>query len=166
MFVVSVFAGSCAKLSKKEKRQDDEQVFMNIMNMPHIHLGTAPPGYHREWVTHTAHCHGFANLSKARDVYVVYSPEFEGLGHRWILQIYPDGDRHAAEGMTSLFLWNMSDKAIEVDYGFSVNDADGKQVVCIDDGDGPVSFGPVGSVNSGKGIHDFALRSELMSATR
>jgi len=75
---------------------------------------TAPPGYHREWATHTAHCHGFANLSKARGVYVVYSPEFEGLGHQWILQIYPDGDRHAAEGMTSLFLWNMSDKAIDV----------------------------------------------------
>ena len=68
----------------------------------------------------------------------------------------------------------MSDKAIDISYGFSVNDGDGKQVVCIDDGDdgkississaGPVSFGPVGAVNSGKGIHDFALRSELISA--
>ena len=63
------------------------------------------------------------------------------------------------KGMTSLFLWNMSDKAIDISYGFSVNDGDGKQVATGRSA-APRNFSSAG----GLGIHDFALRSELMSA--
>jgi hypothetical protein len=67
----------------------------------------------------------------------VKSPTFEGFGNQWRLKLYPGGDTTAVEGMMSLFLQNMSDKAIEIDFGFSVNDGNGKQVVYKDH---PVRF--------------------------
>jgi len=33
-----------------------------ITTSSHTHVGTAPPGYHDKWVTHTVHWHGFASL--------------------------------------------------------------------------------------------------------
>jgi hypothetical protein len=50
------------------------------------------------------------------------------LGNPWRLDIYPGGDFIAANGMVSLYLYNMSNKAIEIDFGFSVNVGNGKQV--------------------------------------
>jgi hypothetical protein len=93
----------------------------------HTHVGTAPPGYQNEWVTHTVHWHGFESLSSERDEYIP-SPEFMLVGNQWYLELYPGGDDDAAEEMASLYLENMSNKSIEVEYGFSVNDGNGKQV--------------------------------------
>jgi hypothetical protein len=39
------------------------------------------------------------------------------LGNQWLLAIYPGGNEHADEGMVSLFLWNMSEKSIDIDFG-------------------------------------------------
>ena len=59
----------------------------------------------------------------------VDSPEFMLLGNEWRLQIVqPGGDEEAGEGMVSLFLYNVSNKAIDIDFGFSVSDGNGKQV--------------------------------------
>jgi hypothetical protein len=93
----------------------------------HTHVGTAPPGYQNEWVTHTVHWHGFPSLPVERDEYVD-SPEFMLLGNQWCLAITPGGEEDAEEGMVSLYLQNMSDKAIDIDFAFSVNDENGKQV--------------------------------------
>jgi N-acetyl-beta-hexosaminidase len=41
--------------------------------------------------------------------------------------IFPGGSANAVKEW-SLYLWKKSDKAIEIDYGFSVNDGNGKQV--------------------------------------
>jgi hypothetical protein len=46
--------------------------------------------------------------------------------------LFPGGDRVALEGLASLYLFNMSNKAIKLDFRFSVNDSDGKQVLLID----------------------------------
>ena len=94
----------------------------------HAHVGTSPPDYHQEWVTHTVHVHGFGSLPSEQGEFVD-SPEFMLLGNEWRLAIYPGGDDDADEGMVTLYLFNESDKAIEIDYGFSVNDGNGKQVV-------------------------------------
>ena len=94
----------------------------------HTHVGTAPPGYQNEWVTHTVHYHGFKSLSTERGA-SVDSPEFMLLGNPWLLAIYPGGLATADEKMVSLYLYNMSDKAIDIDFAFSVNDGYGKQVV-------------------------------------
>ena len=129
----------------------------------HTHVGTAPPGYHDKWVTHTVHWHGFANLSAEQDV-GVFSSDFEGFGNQWSLWIYPGGENDTAEGMTSIYLWNMSEEAIEMDYGFSVNDENGKQVV-HKRSHGPINFDPHGVGNgSSRGWKDFATRLTLLSS--
>ena len=69
-------------------------------------MGTPPPGYDEEWVTHTVHWHGFASLSAAEEGESVDSLEFMLLGNQWRMQIYPGGDEDAAEGRVSTFLWN------------------------------------------------------------
>ena len=78
-------------------------------------------------MTHTVHWHGFGGLPSEQGEFVD-SPDFKGLGNQWRLKFYPGGDLTADEGMVSLYLYNMSDKAIEIEYGFSVNDGNGKQV--------------------------------------
>jgi len=139
-----------------------------IMDAPttasaHTHMGTPPPGYDEDWVTHTIHCHGFASLSAAEEGESVDSPDFMLLGNQWRMQIYPGGDTAAAEGMTSLFLYNKSNKAIEIDYGFSVNDGRGKRVAYKRSGATPRNFAPVGGDKDHWGS-DLAERTTLMSS--
>jgi hypothetical protein len=62
--------------------------------------------------------------------------------------------------MVSLCLNNMSNKAIEIDYGFSVSHGNGKQVAYYRS-DGPKHFG---GVQSFKGWRNFAKHSTLLSS--
>jgi hypothetical protein len=121
-----------------------------------IHIGTAPPGYNEGWVTRTVHFHGFTNSSMERGV-SVDSPEFEGLGNQWCVRI-----SNGAEGMTSLFLQNMSDKVIDIDFGFGFIDDNGKQVGYKRSYTPVQNFVPMG----GDGDHwgfEVATRSKLWS---
>ena len=153
--------------AKRTRQTPEIYRFLFIMSAPitassHTHVGTPPPEYHEEeWVTHTVHFHGFGSLSAERGARV-YSPEFMLLGNQWRLKMYPSGRRDADEGMAFLGLNNMSDKAIDIDYGFSVNDGNGKQVA-YQQTDYPRNFGPVGTTNSGRGF-DFVKRSKLMQS--
>jgi hypothetical protein len=86
------------------------------------------------------------------------------LGNPWLLAIYPGGNEHAEEGMVSLGLDNMSNKAIDIDFGFSVNDGNRKQVVYKRPAR-PEHFAPVGTDDiSGRGFVNFATRSSLLSS--
>jgi hypothetical protein len=77
--------------------------------------------------------------------------------------MYPGGyGDDAEEGMVTLCLWSMSNKAIEIYFGFNVNDGNGKQVA-YQRSTGPRNFGPVGADNNSRGF-DFAERSILMSS--
>ena len=127
----------------------------------HTHMGTPPPGYNQEWVTHTVHWHGFPSLSLEQGE-SVDSPKFMLLGNQWFLAMFPGGDVGAAEGMVSLSLWNMSDKAIDIDYGFSVNDENGKQVA-YERTATPRNFAPMFTVDGAWGL-DFVKRSKLMNS--
>jgi hypothetical protein len=130
-----------------------------IMNAPitasaHTHMGTPPPGYHQEWVTHTFHVHGFGRLPSHRNAFVD-SPEFMLLGNQWSLEMYPGGRANADEGMVTLYLNNRSNKAIEIDYGFSINDGNGKQVSYEQSGT-PFNFAPVvGTASNSWGWKNF-----------
>jgi hypothetical protein len=146
------------------------------MNAPitasaHTHMGTPLPGYHQEWVKHTFHqewekhtvcVHGFTSLSSERNV-LFYSPEFEVLGNQLRLEIFPGGRFDAEEGMVSLYLHNMSDKAIDIIFGFSVIDGIGKQVEhkrpAI-----PQRFDPVGTDTNRWGFRNFGTRLTLLSS--
>ena len=129
----------------------------------HTHMGTPAPGYQEEWMTHTVHWHGFARLPSEQGE-GVDSPEFMLLGNQWFLQLYPGGREHAAaEGMMSLFLWSRSNKAIDIDFGFSVNDGNGKRVANKRPA-GPCHFDPVGGSASSRGWPNFAMRYNLLSS--
>ena len=92
-----------------------------------VHVGT-PSGDFKEWTTTVVGFHRFADLTTTRDEYVA-SPEFSSLGHKWRVDIYPGGVGHSAEGYVAIGLMNMSNKRIEIEYGYCVKDADGKEVV-------------------------------------
>jgi hypothetical protein len=86
------------------------------------------------------------------------------LGNPWCLELTPGGyEGEAEESMTSLYLWNESDKAIEIDVGFSVNDENGKQVAYKRTAT-PEHFGPVDDDTSSGGFINFASRLNLLSA--
>ena len=125
----------------------------------HTHVGTAPPGYQNEWVTHTVHYHGFASLLVARGE-CVPSPEFMLLGNPWRLELFPGGYGDAEEGMVSIYLGNRSNKAIDIEFSFSINDGNGKQVA-YKRSPGPKHFG---GVQFFKGWRNFAKRSTLLSS--
>jgi hypothetical protein len=129
------------------------------------HVGTPPTGYKEEWAKHTVHWHGFGSLPSERNALrIVYSPEFMLLGNQWRLTLFPGGSANAAEGMVTLYLSNMSNKAIEIDYGVGVIGGDGKQVSCTHSF-GPYRFDPVGTgLNSVQGFTNFAERSTLLSS--
>ena len=128
------------------------------------YVGTAPPGYQEnEWVTHTVHSHGFASLSTEQDESVDNHPNFCFLGNPWRLEICPGGDACAAEGMMSIDCHNRSNKSIDIDFSFSVNDGNGKQVA-YKQSDGPINFPPTGGETISKGWKNLAERSILLSS--
>ena len=96
------------------------------------HVGRAPPGYNQNFMTHTLHFHDFATLSTERGEFVK-SPEFMLLGNQWSVEMYPGGDEEemypGGDEEGSIYLQNMSNNAIDIEYGFSVKVGRGKQVV-------------------------------------
>jgi len=126
------------------------------------HVGTPLPGYHQEWLTRTVHVHDFPSRS-AEGGEFVWSPEFEGFGNQWCVRIFPGGCANAGEGMVSLYLYNKSNKAIEIDFGFSVNDRNGNLVAYIRTST-PENFDPLGGNGSSWGFKNFASRSDLLSS--
>ena len=65
------------------------------------------------------HYHGFLNLPTQMDVPVL-SPDFTCFGHKWRIEIYPDGNASAEDGMVSIGLRNRYNKSIKVQFGLSV----------------------------------------------
>jgi hypothetical protein len=96
------------------------------------HVGRAPPGYNQKFMTHTLHFHDFSSLSTVRGEFVK-SPEFMLLDNQWSVEMYPGGDKEemypGGDEEGSIYLQNMSNNAIDVEYGFSVKYGGGKQLV-------------------------------------
>ena len=142
---------------------------MNFNQDAVIRVGSPPPGNNQGWVTRTVHVHDFASLSTVRGQFVK-SPEIMLLGNQWRLGIFPGGDlfpcgdEGADEGMVSVYLANGSDKAIEIDYGFSINDENGRHLA-YDRSYGPHNFASVWDDDgiSARGF-DFVTHSVLLSS--
>jgi hypothetical protein len=90
----------------------------------------------------------------------VDSPEFLLLGNPWRLEICPGGDATAAEGCPLTSILQVS---IYIDFSFSVNDGNGKQVA-YKQSDGPINFPPTGCETISKGWKNFSERSILLSS--
>ena len=132
-----------------------------------IHVGTPSPEFTNwtssEKTTKRICFHGFASLSTERGK-SVESPEFNGLGNQWCLKLCPGGDASSAEGMVSVDLYNNSNKAIEIDFGFSVNDGNGN-LVAYKRTTTPNNFDPMDDADgSNWGYEHFAKRSKLLNS--
>ena len=92
-----------------------------------VDVGTPPENF-EGWVAANVCFHGFANLPTTREE-GVESPEFSCFGHQWRLDIYPGGNTNTDEGYVATNLANMSTTSIKVQWGCSVRDADGREVV-------------------------------------
>ena len=127
-----------------------------------VDVGMPPSGFQRYDFAEACY-HGFEALSTERGE-EVESPKFTCLGHQWRLDVYPGGDENSADGMVALFLYNMSDESIEIEYYFSVRDATNKEVVYYDFGS--ETFAPNGDADNKDnwGTPTFAKRSTLVKA--
>ena len=80
------------------------------------------------WARTEVRFHGFNDLTTTRDEYSE-SPLFSCLGHEWSLDLFPGGREDSDDGYAAVRLHNMSNSAIKIQYGYSVRDADGQEVV-------------------------------------
>jgi hypothetical protein len=130
------------------------------MNAPttSVRIGTPPNGY-QEWTTTKVHIHGFADLSTERGA-SVYSPEFMALGNPWRLLLYPGGHSESRSGWVAIYLANGSYKSIDMNFGFSIKDGNGKQIANMQTSTPIINFGPL----YGRGFSDFAKRSKLLDS--
>jgi len=92
-----------------------------------VDVGTPPEGY-KEWTTALVKFHGFVNLPTTRGEYVA-SPKISCFGHQWRLRLYPGGNNRSDEGYATISFVHGSNTSITIQHGYSVRDADGKEVV-------------------------------------
>jgi hypothetical protein len=107
-------------------------------------------------ITATVHFVGFASLPAQRYGGVL-SEKFACLGHEWHLEVYPGGLESADEGMVSVLLYNVSNKSINVELGFSVKD-------CVNIKTTQKIFHALGGGINAWGPKNFALRSKIMES--
>ena len=67
--------------------------------------------------------HEFENLTTTRGEYV-RSSEFTCFGLQWYVRVYPGGDSNSDDGMIGIYLYNMGNESIKVQFGFSLRDRD------------------------------------------
>ena len=137
---------------------------MRINQAAVIHVGIPPikggkPPLDQGWVKRQVHFHGFASLPHQS-----ISPKFECLDHQWELILCPGGHSGWNEAWNetdaSIYLRHLSNDAIEIDYGFGINDNDGKQMFHTRTA-GSFMFMPSGG--NPWGCTNFASRSKLTS---
>mmetsp|Transcript_28206 Transcript_28206/g.60097 ORF Transcript_28206/g.60097 Transcript_28206/m.60097 type:complete len:393 (+) Transcript_28206:428-1606(+) len=89
-----------------------------------VHAGV-PPAAFRRCQSFKVHFYDYGNLDSTKGR-VVTSPRFNCFNDGWLVELYPRGDSHATEGMTSVFLRHLSDNEINVYFDITVkNNAGG-----------------------------------------
>ncbi|KAL7523758.1 hypothetical protein ACHAXR_000315 [Thalassiosira sp. AJA248-18] len=95
---------------------------MIIIQNTAVDAGAPPREWNEEdwiWTLTPVRFHGFEGLGAARGA-CVESAEFKCYGHQWCLGINPGGCAFSDEGMVSVYLRNISEESIEVEFGFVV----------------------------------------------
>ena len=131
-----------------------------------IDVGSPPSSLSKnndnEWGMVEVRYHGFRNLTTTRTE-CVESPEFTCFGRKWCLKIFPGGDSTSEEGMVGIFLYNMGNESIKVQFGLSVK---GKGHTSKMDWLSPYKgneFSPIGTGgNDGLGSNNFCKRTQVI----
>ena len=133
-----------------------------------IDVGT-PPGPLSDWTTATVRFHGFKELTTQKDE-VIESPEFMLLQNRWTVQIFPGGHEESEEIFTAVYLHNMSDKSIDVEFNLTVEDPNPPGEDIIDDYDHEISTFAPGGTDAEEEVNDstwgngkFSKREKLLN---
>ena len=90
------------------------------MSRKKVHVGT-PSSSVNGWTRTEISFRGFADLPAERNERTD-SPKFSCLGHQWRVVLYPGGEEDSDDGYVALFLSNVSNKAIKIQYGYSIRD--------------------------------------------
>jgi len=140
-------------------------------------IGT-PPQKSNCWSYNELRFHNFANLTDSG--VGVRSPNFECLGHRWIVIMWPRG-HFSEDGMASIYLWCRGDdeedapdndgveetsaeliNSLDIDFGITVRDSNGKEVA-----NRVLQFNPIidgtNDLDS-DGFRNFTSREKLLNA--
>ena len=126
-----------------------------------VDVGT-PSSNFEDWTTTNVRFHGFADITTEKGERVV-SPEFSCFGHQWRVVLYPGGNEESNDRYVALGLSNMSNQSIKLQFGYTVRDAAGKEIVY--DEPSTIEFGtPDDVAANGWGIKNFARRSTLLDA--
>ncbi|KAL7534734.1 hypothetical protein ACHAWF_004927 [Thalassiosira exigua] len=123
-----------------------------------VHVGSPPRNEAQPWKVTPVQFHGFEGLDAARGS-LVESPEFECLGHKWLVKLYPGGDHDSEIGMVGLYLTNRSEVSDELHYGLSVVNSSGFHAASCGYL-GVSTFGP----GESRGSRNFVKRSDIMEA--
>lgn len=128
--------------------------------LPAVDFGT--PSWHfkeDDWVIAPVRFHGFEGLNASKGARV-QSAEFTCFGHKWSLAIFPGGDTDSRDGMVGVFLVNMSEEIIEVEYGFNLKtSADGYMSNCV----GKIYKEQFPENHTIAGDPNFAKRTDILS---
>ena len=131
-----------------------------------VEVGTPPSSMSNdnEWEIIQIRYHDFENLTTIRNEYVI-SPEFTCFGHTWCLKLYPGGAVDSTDGKVGIFLFNMSNKSITLQYGFTVRDKGrkvGKDFLSEEEG---TAFAPFGTeLDDSWGSNNFCKRTQIIDA--
>lgn len=125
------------------------------------------------WKATEVRFNNFEDLPMIRGV-SVKSPEFTHFGHQWCLQIYTGGtgnggipeqnNTHSKEGMIGVFLHNMSEESIEVEFGCSVKGSGNSEKANCAGEIYERMFTPKDGSCNNWGFHNFAKHSGIMNA--
>ncbi|KAL7537037.1 hypothetical protein ACHAWF_005635 [Thalassiosira exigua] len=81
----------------------------------------------RKWIVTPVLFHDFAQLDTTLDRHYL-SPQFSSLGHSWMVDVCPGGDRESDPGLVALFLRNKTERPIRVEYSMIIKGKRGQEV--------------------------------------
>ena len=84
---------------------------MSATKIQNAKVSVGCPRPREGWQSFQFNLKHFKDLSTTREHYVE-TPEFSCNGHEWFLEIYPGGNKGAAEGHVSIFLYHHSEGSI------------------------------------------------------
>jgi hypothetical protein len=111
---------------------------------------------------------GILSLSTERDV-GVDSPDFIALGNPWFLRLFPGGRNDSRSGNSSrrgwvgIYLYNMSNESIDMQFGFSNKDSKG-ELIAKRQTSFHATFGHMDSLDCGRGWSNFVKRSTIIDS--
>ncbi|KAL7458768.1 hypothetical protein ACHAWC_010455 [Mediolabrus comicus] len=133
---------------------------MSATKIQNAKVSVGCPRPREGWQSFQFNLKHFKDLSTTREHYVE-TPDFSCNGHEWFLEIYPGGNKGAAEGHVSIFLYHHSEGSISTNYQLMIIDKFGKKKRALQSP--PRNFEGMGD---GHGCKNFMKRSVILDESQ